>query len=101
MFGNLIKESGVVERLAKTIQHELLNITTIFLGLGVGSKLSAEKFLSLETIGILLVWSANGIQFHRESDARYDLRGPETHIHGPQDEFLKPNCLRQGEIHPV
>jgi carboxybiotin decarboxylase len=53
MFGNLIKESGVVDRLAKTAQNELINIVTIFLGLAVGSKLGAEKFLKLETLGIL------------------------------------------------
>jgi sodium ion-translocating decarboxylase beta subunit len=51
--GNLMKESGVVDRLSSTVQNELINITTIFLGLGVGSKLSAEKFLNFETLGIL------------------------------------------------
>lgn len=55
MFGNLVKESGVVERLSKTIQNELINIVTIMLGLAVGSKLSAAKFLSAETLGILLL----------------------------------------------
>ncbi len=54
-FGNLLKESGVVERLSNTAQNELINITTIFLGLSVGSKLSAAKFLSPETLGILLL----------------------------------------------
>jgi oxaloacetate decarboxylase beta subunit len=53
MFGNLLRESGVVERLSKTAQNELINIVTIFLGLGVGSKLSAEQFLRVETLGIL------------------------------------------------
>ncbi|MFK8012489.1 MAG: sodium ion-translocating decarboxylase subunit beta [Marinicellaceae bacterium] len=52
-FGNLMRESGVVERLNKTAQNELINIVTIFLGLGVGSKLSAEQFLNVETLGIL------------------------------------------------
>lgn len=52
-FGNLLKESGVVERLSNTAQNELINIVTIFLGLAVGSKLSADKFLAPETIGIL------------------------------------------------
>lgn len=52
-FGNLLKESGVVDRLSSTAQNELINIVTIFLGLAVGSKLSADKFLSLETLGIL------------------------------------------------
>jgi carboxybiotin decarboxylase len=51
--GNLMRESGVVDRLSSTSQNELINITTIFLGLGVGSKLSAEKFLNVETLGIL------------------------------------------------
>lgn len=52
-FGNLMKESGVVARLSDTTQNALINIVTIFLGLGVGSKMSAEKFLNLETLGIL------------------------------------------------
>ena len=52
-FGNLMRESGVVERLSSTSQNELINIVTIFLGLGVGSKLSAEQFLNVETLGIL------------------------------------------------
>ncbi len=51
--GNLMRESGVVERLAKTTQNELINIVTIFLGLSVGSKLNADSFLRLETLGIL------------------------------------------------
>ena len=52
-FGNLMRESGVVERLSSTSQNELINIVTIFLGLGVGSKLSADEFLNVETLGIL------------------------------------------------
>jgi oxaloacetate decarboxylase beta subunit len=52
-FGNLLKECGVVDRLSYTAQNELINIVTIFLGLGVGSKLSADKFLTAETLGIL------------------------------------------------
>lgn len=55
MFGNLIKESGVVDRLAQTAGNELINIVTILLGLTVGSKLSAHSFLSLETLGILVL----------------------------------------------
>ena len=51
--GNLMRESGVVDRLSSTAQNELINITTIFLGLAVGSKLAAEQFLTVETIGIL------------------------------------------------
>jgi len=53
--GNLMRECGVVDRLSSTAQNELINIVTIFLGLAVGSKLSAEKFLTVETIGILLL----------------------------------------------
>lgn len=55
MFGNLLKESGVVERLTKTAANELINIVTILLGLSVGSKLAAEQFLRAETLGILLL----------------------------------------------
>jgi len=53
--GNLMRESGVVERLSNTVQNELINIVTIMLGLGVGSKLEAEKFLQFETLGILVL----------------------------------------------
>lgn len=53
MLGNLFKECGVVERLSRTSANELINIVTILLGLGVGSKLAADKFLQLETLGIL------------------------------------------------
>jgi oxaloacetate decarboxylase beta subunit len=52
-FGNLMRECGVVERLSETSQHALINITTIFLGLSVGSKLAADKFLDPKTLGIL------------------------------------------------
>ncbi len=54
-FGNLIKESGVAERLSKTLQNDFCNIVTILLGLSVGSKLSAEQFLKTETLGILVL----------------------------------------------
>lgn len=53
--GNLMKECGVVDRLSNTTQNALINITTIFLGLSVGSKLSADKFLDLNTLGILVL----------------------------------------------
>ena len=53
--GNLMKECGVVDRLSNTTQNALINITTIFLGLSVGSKLSADKFLDSKTLGILLL----------------------------------------------
>ncbi|MEM1174311.1 MAG: sodium ion-translocating decarboxylase subunit beta [Pseudomonadota bacterium] len=54
-FGNLMRECGVVERLSDTAQNALINIVTIFLGLAVGSKLSAEEFLAPSTLGILLL----------------------------------------------
>ncbi|MEE9413336.1 MAG: sodium ion-translocating decarboxylase subunit beta [Methylococcales bacterium] len=54
-FGNLMNSCGVVERLSKTAQNELINITTIFLGMAVGSKLSADSFLRIETLGILVL----------------------------------------------
>ena len=53
MFGNLLRESGVVERLNSAAQNEIINIVTILLGLAVGSKLSADTFLTVETLGIL------------------------------------------------
>lgn len=53
MFGNLARESGKVDRLVTTMQGELMNIVTIFLGLSVGSKMAADKFLDPKTLGIL------------------------------------------------
>ena len=55
MLGNLLKESGVTERLSKTVQNELMNIVTIFLGISVGATATAENFLNLDTIGILVL----------------------------------------------
>lgn len=55
MFGNLLRECKVVDRLSKAAQNEIINIVTILLGLGVGAKLSAERFLTLETLGILVL----------------------------------------------
>ena len=55
MFGNFMKEVGVVERLNQTAQNALINIVTIFLGLSVGSKLSADQFLQTQTLGILIL----------------------------------------------
>ena len=57
-FGNLLRESGVVDRLSKAAQNEIINAVTIILGLSVGSKLQADKFLSLETLGILALGAA-------------------------------------------
>ena len=54
-FGNLLRECGVVERLSRAAQNEIINIVTIMLGLAIGSKLSADKFLALETLGILVL----------------------------------------------
>jgi oxaloacetate decarboxylase beta subunit len=53
--GNFAKQSGVVDRLSDTMQNALINIVTIFLGLGVGSKLASDKFLVLDTLGIMAV----------------------------------------------
>ncbi len=55
MFGNLMKESGVVDRICKTAQNELMNIVTIFLGLSVGSTATAEAFLNVKTLGIMVL----------------------------------------------
>jgi len=55
MLGNLMRECGVVERLSKTVQNELMNIVTIFLGVSVGATATAATFLSWQTLGILLL----------------------------------------------
>ena len=55
MLGNLMRECGVVERLSKTVQNELMNIVTIFLGVSVGATATAATFLSWETLGILVL----------------------------------------------
>lgn len=55
VFGNLLRECGVVDRLARSAQNEIINAVTIFLGLSVGSKLNAEEFLNPETLGILAI----------------------------------------------
>ena len=55
MFGNLVKECGVLNRLSETIQNSLINTVTIFLGLSIGSKLAAREFLNFETVGILIL----------------------------------------------
>lgn len=53
MLGNLFKESGVVDRISKTAQNELINIVTIFLGITVGATASAERFLQIQTLQII------------------------------------------------
>ena len=55
MLGNLMRECGVVDRLSKTVQNELMNIVTIFLGVSVGATATAATFLSWQTLGILLL----------------------------------------------
>ena len=55
MLGNLAKESGVLDRLSKTMQNELMNIVTIFLGITVGATATADTFLSIKTISIIVV----------------------------------------------
>ena len=55
MFGNLMRECKVVDRLSKTAQNALINIVTILLGLGVGAQLSAHQFLNISTLGILFL----------------------------------------------
>ncbi|MBQ9747292.1 MAG: sodium ion-translocating decarboxylase subunit beta [Clostridia bacterium] len=55
MFGNLLTVCGVTERLSKTVQNELINITTILLGVSVGATATADSFLKLETIFIIIL----------------------------------------------
>jgi oxaloacetate decarboxylase beta subunit len=55
MFGNFIRECGVVERLSKTLQNELINIVSIFLSIGVGSQMTPEKFLNASSLIIVLM----------------------------------------------
>jgi oxaloacetate decarboxylase beta subunit len=55
MLGNLLRESGVVERLSKSAQNEIANVATLFLGLTIGSTMSAGSFLNMETLSILLL----------------------------------------------
>jgi len=55
MFGNLMRECDVVDRLSQTAQNAIINTVTIFLGLGVGSQMSANQFLTVSTVGILFL----------------------------------------------
>lgn len=55
LLGNLMRESGVVERLSKTVQNELMNIVTIFLGITVGATATASAFLNMQTIMIMVI----------------------------------------------
>lgn len=54
-FGNFVREIGIIERLTKTMQNELINIVTIFLGLGIGTQMVAYKFIQPETLGIVIL----------------------------------------------
>ena len=70
MFGNLLRESGVVDRLSKSAQNEIVNVTTIFLGLAIGSTMSGDKFIRLDTLLILgmgllafVIDTAGGVAF--------------------------------------
>ena len=70
MFGNLMRESGVVDRLSKSAQNEIVNVTTIFLGLAIGSTMSGDKFIRLDTLLILgmgllafVIDTAGGVAF--------------------------------------
>jgi oxaloacetate decarboxylase beta subunit len=55
MLGNLLKESGVVDRLSKASQNEIINIATLFLGLAIGATMTANAFLNFKTLWILLL----------------------------------------------
>jgi oxaloacetate decarboxylase beta subunit len=55
MFGNLMRESGVVERLSRSAQNEIVNVTTIFLGLTIGSTMTGESFIRTDTLLILAI----------------------------------------------
>jgi oxaloacetate decarboxylase beta subunit len=69
MLGNLMKECGVVDRLAKTVQNELMNIVTIFLGITVGATATADAFLNVQTLMILcvgIVAFGMGICYHKD-----------------------------------
>jgi oxaloacetate decarboxylase beta subunit len=55
MFGNLMRESGVVERLSRSAQNEIANVTTIFLGLTIGSTMTGSNFVRMETVVILAI----------------------------------------------
>jgi oxaloacetate decarboxylase beta subunit len=55
MLGNLLRESGVVDRLSKAAQNEIINITTLFLGLAIGATMTAESFLQWATLGIMVL----------------------------------------------
>lgn len=55
MLGNFLRAAGVVERLSQTVQNELINITTLFLGLTIGATMIAERFINTQTLGVLVL----------------------------------------------
>ncbi len=90
MLGNLFKECGVTERLSKTVQNELINIVTIFLGVSVGATATGTTFLSLQTIKIM-AHGRGGLQL------RHRRRRPACQVHEPvpQGEDQSPHRLRR------
>ena len=78
MFGNLMRESGVVDRLSNTAQNSLINIVTIFLGLVIGSTMTGDTFLELETLKILgiglgafVIGTASGVMFGKADEGAF------------------------------
>jgi sodium ion-translocating decarboxylase beta subunit len=70
MLGNFLRESGVVDRLSKSAQNEIINVSTLFLGLTIGATMTAESFLNWQTLGVLalglfafVVGTASGLLF--------------------------------------
>ncbi|UTJ05172.1 sodium ion-translocating decarboxylase subunit beta [Arcobacter roscoffensis] len=85
-FGNFCKESGVVDRLSDTMQNSLINVVTIFLGLGVGSKLAAEQFLVGETLGIMAI----GLLAFAAGTAMGVLMAKVMNLFMPKDNKINP-----------
>ncbi len=86
MLGNLMKEAGVVDRICKTAQNELMNIVTIFLGLSVGSTATAEVFLTKKTIGIMVL----GVLAFAGGTAGGVLLAKLMNLFRPKDNKLNP-----------
>jgi len=84
--GNFAKQSGVVDRLSDTMQNSLINVITIFLGLGVGSKLAADKFLVLDTMGIMII----GLLAFSAGTAAGVLMAKLMNKLSPQDKQINP-----------
>ena len=82
MFGNLIRECGVLEKLSKTAQNELSNIVTILLGISVGASMRAENFLQIQTVLIMFLGliafigdTACGLLFAKLLNIKYEING--------------------------